>query len=78
MGLSRHIARVRLSRPTCPHVQAYTKKRGVNPKYSLDEMLAGAQELLDELAGAPTQPQNVDDYAFILAFHRYPTGQAHA
>ncbi|TFK93035.1 hypothetical protein K466DRAFT_479395 [Polyporus arcularius HHB13444] len=59
-------------------MKAYTKERSANPKYSLDELLAGAQELLDELVGAPTQPQTVDDYAFILAFHRYPTGQAHA
>lgn len=49
-----------------------------NPtKFSHKELVAGADELLSELADAPTEPQ-IPDPAFFLAFFRYPIGQAHA
>jgi hypothetical protein len=49
-----------------------------NPgKFSHEELLTSADELLFELANAPTQP-HVPDAAFFLSFFRYPVGQAHA
>ncbi|RPD81621.1 hypothetical protein L226DRAFT_606904 [Lentinus tigrinus ALCF2SS1-7] len=59
-------------------MSAYTKNIGTNSKYSLEELLAGAQDLLDELAGEPTEPQHIDEFAHILSFFRYPRGMAYA
>ncbi|KAI0688061.1 hypothetical protein C8T65DRAFT_675215 [Cerioporus squamosus] len=60
------------------YMTAYTKSSGSSSKYTLEELFAGAQDLLDELVGATTKPQHIDEYAFFLSFIRYPAGQAHA
>jgi hypothetical protein len=55
-------------------IRLATKNPG---KYSHEELLTAADELISELADAPTQPP-VPDPAFFLSFFRYPVGQAHS
>ncbi|TBU64671.1 hypothetical protein BD310DRAFT_806101 [Dichomitus squalens] len=58
---------------------AYSKDPGENSKYSLNELLAGAEDLLAELQDIPEQPgPDMEDPAFFLSFFRYPLGQAYA
>ncbi|KAM5532752.1 hypothetical protein V8D89_013549 [Ganoderma adspersum] len=61
-------------------IGAYYKHPGENSKFPLQEILAGADALLAELAGAPEEPGllNTEDIAFYLSFFQYPRGQAHA
>ena len=47
-------------------------------KFPLEEILAGADDLLAELEGVPEQPGEGEDLGFFLSFSRYPRGQAHA
>jgi len=46
-------------------------------RFLSEELLARADEILSELANAPTEP-HVPDPAFFLSFFRYPIGQAHS
>ncbi len=57
--------------------QAYAKHPGMDSKYPLTDLQAGANEILTELGDVPMQPY-VDSVGFYHAFFRYPAGQAHA
>ncbi|KAI0688063.1 hypothetical protein C8T65DRAFT_127226 [Cerioporus squamosus] len=55
----------------------YLKHPGPSSKFMLDEMLAGADELLAEIGEIPDAP-TLQDVWFFLAYYSYPAGQAHA
>lgn len=57
--------------------QVYLKRPGASSKYMLDELLAGANDLLEEISEMPEVP-SAEDVWFFLAFYKYPAGQAHA
>ncbi|KAI0651479.1 hypothetical protein C8Q79DRAFT_37533 [Trametes meyenii] len=56
--------------------RAYTKNPGSASKYLLSEILAGAEDLIEQLASAPKEPVDLS-YATFLCFTRYPLAQAH-
>ncbi|KAI0374550.1 hypothetical protein BV20DRAFT_977181 [Pilatotrama ljubarskyi] len=59
-------------------IKAYTIHPGQASKLPLSEILAGAQDLIDELASAPEEPVDESLYPFHLGFIRYPLAQAHS
>jgi hypothetical protein len=58
------------------HINYEACERNLN-KFPLEELIARADEMLSELADAPTEP-HVPDPAFFLSFFRYPIRQAHS
>lgn len=62
----------------CSYALRYHKACKQNPsRFTHDDLLASADELLSELADAPTEPP-VPDPAFFLSFFKYQIGEAHA
>ncbi|KAM5537059.1 hypothetical protein V8D89_009205 [Ganoderma adspersum] len=57
---------------------AYSAHPRETLKFPLEEILAGADDLLAELEGVPEEPRDGEDFGFYLSFSRYPRGQAHA
>ncbi|KAI0666285.1 hypothetical protein C8Q78DRAFT_464630 [Trametes maxima] len=57
-------------------MRAYAKNPGSASKYPLSEILAGAKDLIKQLACAPKEPADLS-YASFLCFTRYPLAQAH-
>ncbi|KAI0735555.1 hypothetical protein C8Q76DRAFT_286467 [Earliella scabrosa] len=58
-------------------MSAYAETHGKDPKYPLQDLLTGADEILSELSPVPEQP-HIDCFGFYHAFFRYPAAQAHA
>ncbi|KAI0651477.1 hypothetical protein C8Q79DRAFT_37630 [Trametes meyenii] len=59
-------------------MEAYLAHRGPTSKYPLSEILAGAEDLINELASEPEAPSDVQESGFYLSFVRYPLAQAHS
>ncbi|KAI0358985.1 hypothetical protein OH77DRAFT_1396325 [Trametes cingulata] len=58
-------------------IKAYAAHPGPTSKLPLSEILAGAEDLISELASAPEEPENERLYPFHLGFIRYPLAQGH-
>ncbi|KAK2462606.1 hypothetical protein APHAL10511_005339 [Amanita phalloides] len=59
-------------------IKAYKQNPGENSKFSLEALLADANQLLEELKGLENPLPEMQDPAFYLSFFRYPMAQAHA
>ncbi|KAH9891072.1 hypothetical protein C8Q73DRAFT_734877 [Cubamyces lactineus] len=60
-------------------LQAYNDKPHLQTQSFLDEILRGAQNLIDDLAAAPMEPPTETGlYGHYLSFARYPMAQAHS
>ncbi|CDO72727.1 hypothetical protein BN946_scf184990.g10 [Trametes cinnabarina] len=59
-------------------IKAYTEHRGPSSKMPLSQILAGANELLDELSAAPGEPDEETGIPYFMCFTRYPLAHAHS
>lgn len=59
--------------------QAYTRNPGPTSRYSLAQVLAGAQDLIDEVTPIMDNPP-IDEshYSFHLSFVRYPLAKGYS